>query len=100
MPLRAAVSSACLTRALSAASWALPPAGFAVALALIPPLDEVAAFGVVFVLAVDADVIAANSALAVEQGRRACRHLSSILTCLRRVTRGSLGIWRFLENRQ
>src|ERR1700686_4685282 len=39
-----------------------------VAFTLIPPLDEVAAFGVVFVLAIDADVIAANSALAVEQG--------------------------------
>ena len=40
------------------------------ALAPVPPLDEVAAFGMGFVLAVDTDVITADPAFAVEQSRR------------------------------
>jgi len=39
-----------------------------VALALIPPLDEITTFGVVLILAVDSDMIAANPAFAIEKG--------------------------------
>ena len=48
-----------------------------------------------FVLAVDPDVVAADPAFAVEQSRREPSTVWAILTCLRRVTRASFGIWRF-----
>ena len=40
---------------------------FAVTLAFIPPFDEIAAFGVGFVSAVDPDMVTAHSAFAVEE---------------------------------
>src|SRR5216683_4411183 len=43
---------------------------FAAALALVPPLDEVAAFGMSFVLAVNPDMIGADASLSVKQNRR------------------------------
>ena len=68
MPLRTAASSACFMRAFRRHPGALAPTGFAVALAVVPPFDEVAAFGVDFVLPADRHLIATNPALAVEKG--------------------------------
>jgi hypothetical protein len=44
------------------------PSGFAVPFALVPPLDEVAALGMRFVIPVDADVVTSYAALGVVQG--------------------------------
>jgi hypothetical protein len=40
---------------------------FKAALAVVPPFDELAAFSVGFIVAVDADVISAHAAFAVEK---------------------------------
>jgi hypothetical protein len=41
---------------------------FEVALAVVPPLDEVAPFGMKFVLSADSDSIATNTALRIKKG--------------------------------
>ena len=68
MPLRCGRELRLLDAGLVGGVLGVGARRFAVALALIPPLDEVAALGMGFVLAVDPDVIAAHPALAVEQG--------------------------------
>jgi hypothetical protein len=44
------------------------PGGLTVAVALVPPFDEVASLRMGFVFSVDPDVIPAHSALAIEKG--------------------------------
>ena len=42
--------------------------GYAVALALVPPLDEITSFRMTFVLPINTDAVAAHAAFAVEEG--------------------------------
>ena len=65
---------------------------FEVALAVVPPLDEVAPFGMKFVLSANSDSIATNTALRIKKGGGRAAFLPPTLTCLRRITWGVFGI--------
>jgi len=63
--------------------------GFAVTLPLVPPLDEVAALGMGFVVSIEPDAIASSQALAVEEN--GCKlPLTTVLDLLEELDAGQL----------
>ena len=95
IPLRAAAISACLTRALSAASCGSAPTSFAVAVGVLAPLDEIAALWVDLVFSCDEDMVAAYPVFAVEEN--VCKDpLAVDIDLLKELDLGHFGPWAVL----
>ncbi len=96
IPLRVAASSAGLIPCLVGCILSVGTGRLKVALALVPPLNKVASFGVAFINAVDTDTIATHPALTVEKSA-SVPPLAVDFDLLEKCYGRKFRHWRFLE---